>query len=806
MRLNSLRWRIAAWCALLLLAAQFGGLVLFGQLGRSSALNNVQAELQTGDRVLSRLLEQRASQLTQAARVLAADYGFREALTSKDNETIVSALGNHGERIEASLMMLLELDESVTAVYPDHVPGIEMPLKGLVERARAGGSGSGLVILGDTLYQVVVVPVLAPLPVAFVVAGFVVDAPFVQDLKRVSGLDLSFLRRAEGGEWGLAASSLDDSAQPELLAAFRSGNGALPEVLSLQGKDFASRPKVIGAGAQQRISVVLQLSLQRALEPWQQLYENWLKLSVVVMLVALVASGLLGRSIASPVVRLAVFARRVAAGEYGVPPRMSRNDEIGQLADAFSVMTEAISSRETRISELAYRDALTGLPNRAFFIERLTDAVQDAGKRGDALAVLTLDMDRFKMVNDALGHDLGDLLLVEVGRRLRETLRDARDQVVRMGGDEFGVLLPGADAQKACGVAQRIADALDRPMSLEGQMVDVSASMGISAFPEHGSDAQALMRHADVAMYQAKRHNSGAEIYDPRHHERNVERLSLLTELRHAVEHDELVLYYQPKVAMVPGRQHHVEALVRWIHPARGFIPPFEFIPFAEQTGYIKAITLWVMNSAIRQCGIWLRAGIEVNVSLNISARDLLNPDLPASFIEMLRRHGCESRLITLEITESAVLDDPLRALANLQALRDTGCLLSIDDYGTGYSSLSYLKQMPVSEMKIDRSFVMNLVENPNDEIIVRSTIELAHNMGLKVTAEGVETEAVFERLRELGCDLAQGYLISKPIAVDALEKWFRDSDWARSSVVHPGIAVVNDEFPMEPAHAAALG
>ncbi|MDP3871881.1 MAG: EAL domain-containing protein [Methyloversatilis sp.] len=803
--MNSLKWRIAACCALLLLVVQAGGLLMFGQLGRASALNDVRAELQTADRVLSRLLEQRASQLTQAARVLAADYGFREALTSRDNETIVSALGNHGGRIEASLMMLLGLDESVTAVYPDEAQGVAPQLHGLIENARNGGSGSGLVIIDGTLYQVVVVPVLAPLPVAYVVTAFIVDQPFVQDLKRVSGLDLSFLSRVEGDEWVLAASSLADTLQPGLLAAFRGHGGALPEMLSLDGKDYASRPKIIEAGTLQHITVVLQLSLDRALEPWQRLYDNWLQLSLAGMLFALVASALLGRSIASPVARLAQFARRVGKGEYGVPPVMDRRDEIGQLADAFSHMTDAISTREARISELAYRDTLTGLPNRAYFVERLTDGVRDAKTRDGALAVLTLDMDRFKMVNDALGHGLGDLLLVEVGKRLRDTLRDVRDQVARLGGDEFAVLLPGADAHKAWGVAMRIAEALDQPMSLEGQMVDVSASMGISSFPEHGDDVQALLRHADVAMYQAKRHNSGAAIYDPRHHERNVERLSLLTELRAAVEHDELVLYYQPKVALVPGRQHHVEALVRWIHPTRGFIPPFDFIPFAEQTGYVKAITLWVMNAAIRQCGLWLRAGLEVNVSLNISARDLLNPDLPTSFIEMLQRHGCESRLITLEITESAVLDDPLRALANLQALRDTGCLLSIDDYGTGYSSLSYLKQMPVSEMKIDRSFVMNLVENPNDEIIVRSTIELAHNMGLKVTAEGVETEAVLERLRELGCDLVQGYLISKPIPVAALENWFRESHWALISVARPDTCADNDEVVAKPEHADAL-
>ncbi|MBU0602956.1 MAG: EAL domain-containing protein [Gammaproteobacteria bacterium] len=775
MKLNSLQWRIAAWCAMLLLVTQLGGLALFGQVGRANALDDVRAELKTGDRVLSRLLEQRADQLTQAARVLAADFGFRSAVTSNDNETIVSALANHGLRIEADLMMLLALDQSVTATYPggDHAA---LPLQGLVDEARAGGAGSGLVVIDGKLYQIVIVPVLAPLPVGWVVAGFLADAHFAQDLSRVSGLDVTFLQHSVADGWRVATSSLDAALLPGLLDTVRMAKGVLPENVVLQGADYATRMGTVDARTPAAVSVVLQLPLARALAPWTRLYEQWLELSVGGILIALVASALLGRSIASPVSRLAQFARRVAAGEYITPPVLARGDEIGQLADAFSLMTDAISSREARISELAYRDAMTGLPNRAYFVERLAEALRDAVSRRGSLAVVTLDMDRFKMVNDALGHHLGDLLLREVGRRLRDALRDVRDQVARLGGDEFAVLLPDADAHMALGVAMRLAHALDQPMVLDGQVIDVSASMGISAHPVHGSDALELMRHADVAMYLAKRHGTVAEIYDPRHHERNVERLSLLTELRRAVEHDELVLYYQPKVAMPPGEQFHAEALVRWVHPARGFIPPVEFIPFAEQTGYIKAITLWVMNSAIRQCAIWARAGTEVNVSLNISTRDLLSADLPRQFGEMLARHGCAPHLITLEITESAVLDDPLRALANLQALRDTGCLLSIDDYGTGYSSLSYLKQMPVSEMKIDRSFVMNLIDNPNDEIIVRSTIELAHNMGLKVTAEGVETEAVLERLRELGCDLAQGYLISKPIPVAALEKWIADS------------------------------
>jgi diguanylate cyclase (GGDEF)-like protein len=621
---------------------------------------------------------------------------------------------------------------------------------------------------------------MAPVPVGWVVMGFKVDTSLARDLKGITGLEVSFVRRSGAEGWVLATSTLDEPLQSALIGELSTRGTLQDAALTLGDRDYVSLMHPIDAGPQQQVGAVLQLPLERALAPWNRLFREWTGLTLIGTLLALAGSAVMGRSIAAPVVRLAEFARRVESGEYGTPPAVARGDEIGQLANAFVHMTDAISLRETRISELAYYDVLTGLPNRAYFTERLEESLRAVAAGSGDLAVVCLDVDRFKMVNDTLGHELGDLLLREVARRLRETLRDVRDQVARLGGDEFAVMLPGADASKALSVAHRIAEAMNRPINLDGQMVDVSASMGVSACPAHGNDAQSLLRHADVAMYLAKRHNTMAEIYDPRHHDQNVERLSLLSELRLAVERDELVLYYQPKVATAPDSVHHVEALVRWIHPTRGFVPPFEFIPFAEQTGYIKAITLWVMNAAIRQCGQWLRQGLEVNVSLNISARDLLNPELPALFAGMLERHGCPARLITLEITESAVLDDPLRALANLQVLRETGCVLSIDDYGTGYSSLSYLRQMPVSEMKIDRSFVMHLLDNPNDEIIVRSTIELAHNMGLKVTAEGVETEAVLERLRALGCDLAQGYLISKPLPAAALEEWFRSSHWAR--------------------------
>lgn len=782
-RFRKLSWRIAAWFAAILLVLQLGGLALFERIGRASALDTVRTELEIGERVFSRLLDQRRDQLALAARVLAADFGFRSALLSGDRDTIESALQNHGSRIEANLMLLLGLDEAAIARYPDIGAYQLGQLSPLIEEARTRGTAGGFRQAAGALYQVVVVPVLAPIPVAWVVVGFVVDDVLADDLKRLTGLEVSFVSDAVSASTGVVASTLEGEPKSALDAALTlfGGQGAAGLI---DGVEYFGRVFEVESMAGEGVRAVLQIPLSRALEPWQRLYGQWAAWSVGALGLMLVASLWLGRTIAAPVSRLAAFARRIEAGEYRSPPGPTRDDEIGRLTDAFGLMSQAISEREARISELAYRDSLTGLPNRVDFAERLRQALIEASAVAAPLAVLSLDIDRFKMVNDTLGHRFGDLLLREIAARLshagirkrdlagEEALSHAHNVAARLGGDEFAIIVPHADARAAQVVADRIAAVLEQPMNIEGQVVDVAASIGIALYPGHADDAGALLRAADVAMYQAKRTRSGVAYYDPAHDERNAARLSLLSELRQAVEHDELVLYYQPKHALRPDLGLHAEALVRWVHPSRGFIPPMEFIPFAEQTGYIKTITLWVVEQAVRQTGEWLRMGHEVHVGLNISARDLLQPDLPERFGAMLQHYGCDPRLITLEITESAVLDDPTHALANLERLRATGCSLSIDDYGTGYSSLSYVRQMPVQELKIDRSFVMGITERPGDEIIVRSTIELAHDMGLQVTAEGVETEDVLARLGELGCDLAQGYLISRPVPASALTGW----------------------------------
>jgi diguanylate cyclase (GGDEF)-like protein len=434
-------------------------------------------------------------------------------------------------------------------------------------------------------------------------------------------------------------------------------------------------------------------------------------------------------------------------------------------------MKDAISSREEKILKLAYEDTLTQLPNRVLFNDRLEQAIAAADRAGSPLAVLIMDLDRFKHVNETLGHHVGDQVLQQIAGRLRTLLRKS-DTVARLGGDEFGILLPDSGVEHAQLIVSKILAALEVPITIQGQPMDMTTSIGIAAYPEHSRDPGAIVRHADMAMYSAKRSNRGYAVYDESFSQPRSEHLTLLGELRQAVEQNELTLYYQPKASLLTGKTEHVEALVRWVHPRRGFISPDQFIPFAEQTGYIRTLTRWIIDNAIRQRRQWRDRGIDLTVSLNISARDLLNPDLPKIITDALRENGVPAGDICLEITESGVMEDPAHAIEILKQLRAMGLGLSVDDYGTGYSSLSYIKRMPIQELKIDQSFVKNMINDEDDATIVKSTIELGHNMGLKVVAEGVEDLQVWNMLRAMKCDLAQGYFMSAPLSATDLEIW----------------------------------
>ena len=783
-RSHGLQTRIVIAFIALLCTMQLAAFAIVHLAGKTSAEENLAAELTTGERVFNRVLEQNAAQLAQGGRILSSDFAFRESIATHDRETIMSALANHGARIKADVMVLIGLDQKVVAdTMSSTMAGHVFSLAPLVGVAEAKGSASAIVQIDGAIYQIVVVPVLAPVPIAWVAMGFLIDDEDARDLQRLTGLQVSFISRHPDAVWKLEGSTLPMALRPDLIDAVtghrvdRSGGAT---TLALDGEDFMTLVSTESTSGDGRVIAVLQRPLSEALKPFNRLQEQLLSISLFALLLAVASSVLIARGIARPVRSLSDFARRIAGGEATEPLGIQRNDEIGDLAVAFEHMRERISDRESRILDLAYRDSLTGLPNRALFCDRLQQAIAVSKRLRRPLTVVMMDLDRFKVVNDSLGHAGGDTLLVEVGRRLQAVVRRQSDTIARMGGDEFAVLLPTEATRDTMGVVHKLQQCLETAVTIDGHRVDARASLGIATYPDHGEDLITLLRHADSAMYLAKRHNTGFAVYDPRYDEDSRERLSLMSELRHAVEHDELTLYYQPKIDLATPGRLHVECLVRWIHATRGFVAPDQFIPFAEQTGYISVITEWVLRHGLAQLKAWRDADLDIQLSINISTRDLMNPHFANLLESLLASSGCSADWIVLEITETSLLDDKGHAQENIDRLHANGCRISIDDFGTGYSSLAYLKRLRVDELKIDKSFVMGMATDPSDAMIVRSTIELGHNMGLRVVAEGVETEEALAQLSSMGCDLAQGYLMSRPLPAADLVRWMRESRWVR--------------------------
>src|SRR5579875_2316925 len=416
----------------------------------------------------------------------------------------------------------------------------------------------------------------------------------------------------------------------------------------------------------------------------------------------------------------------------------------------------------------ALHDPLTGLPNRMLFIQR----VEEVTAGGEAAGVMLMDLDRFKEINDTLGHHNGDFLLREVAGRLLTALR-RRDTVARLGGDEFAILLPSVlSADEVLEAAQRVVRVLQQPFRLEGLSVDVGASIGVAMYPDHGDDAATLLRRADVAMYEAKGGDRDVALYSPERDHNSPARLALAAELRSALANNQIGVHYQPKSRLSDGLVVGAEALVRWRHPERGLIGPDQFVPMAEQTGYITPLTLYILQESLEQCRTWSEAGYEVGVSVNLSLRSLLDTDLPRLVKTLLGSSGVPAQRLTLEITESSVMADPPRTIAVLERLAAIGVKLSVDDFGTGYSSLSYLRRLPVHEVKIDQSFVFRVASDPHDAAIVKSIIELGHSLGLRIVAEGVEDQLSWDTLRKMRCDEAQGFYLSRPVPGADLTEW----------------------------------
>ena len=782
LKLRGLSARIVVAVVLLIAALQAAQFAWLSRANRENARDRAGQELVLGELSLNRALDQQRRQLRATATLLAADPGMRDLLGA-DPRPARERLAARVALTPATVFQGVDAGglRSTVETGRGRAPARTLPRladHALIDDAQRNGSAAARVLAEGRVYEVVAAPLGSG--GASLVLALCYDDGLARALQALTSLGITLVLTSASGEVRALGSSLAAGEAAQVVAALARPDR--PRGLATDQPGQVHRVLTLAQVGDARVEAVVQRSLADVLPVFEQLQPRMLAAAAGAVLLALLASLALAHALTRPLRRLAEGAQRIRDGDYRAPIEVRSADEFGALADSLNHMRQSIAAREEENLRLAYSDALTGLPNRLRLVQRIGDGIAQALRERSKLAVILLDLDRFKQINDTLGHRAGDAVLAAVASRINLAVRPA-DTVARLGGDEFAVALPGAGADIARAVADRIAAALKEPIEHDGQPIDVGASLGIAVFPEHGSDVDTLLRCADIAMYAAKRNHAARAVYDASHEVARREHLSLLGELRRAVEESQLRAYYQPKIDLASGRVVGAEALVRWRHPARGLLSPAEFMPYAEQTGYIRVVTRWMLAVTLRQCGAWAASGLPLQVAINLSVRDLVRHDLVGAVDDLLHTYKVPAHLVCLEITESSFMQDPERAMDILRDLHGLGVHLSIDDFGTGFSSLAYMKQLPVHELKIDRTFVQGMATSEKDVSIVRSTVQLAHSLGLKVVAEGVEDERCLERLRELRCDLAQGFLLGRPMRRAAFEEWARRQDRGRAPV-----------------------
>jgi diguanylate cyclase (GGDEF)-like protein len=699
--------------------------------------NRARDSLAIGGKVTADFLSARGDQLATSVEVLAADFGLKQAAATRDAETIRSVLDNHSQRVGADLAAYLDLDGEFVA-QTDNADTRSWD-------SLSPQSSQSVLTIGDDAYHMFSVPLNAPVQIGWVVMGFRIDEILLGGIQDLTGLEVSLEtsgRRAPDGVYVVSETRVN--------------------WLSL------NVPFIDQANS---IDIVLRRSMQEAMLPYVQARRGLTAFGLLLLAFVAIAAAYLSGSAARPLRDLTEAAKRMISGNYDTKVRVSSQDEFGELATSFNAMRTAISEREERISHQALHDPVTGLPNRSKITRMLEHLIEDS--KGD-ICVLSVRLLRMGAISSTLGHHASDEVITLAAKHLKVNLNDG-ELLGHVGTNEFILIIPDSDVPTALACADRIDGILGTGVTLGRVNITLQTEVGIATFPAHGNDAAGLLRSAAIARSEAEARRERVTVYETGREDYYVQQLRIVNDLRSALQNEQVFLNFQPKVSLPDGNFCGVEALVRWEHPELGLLFPDSFIPAAEQAGTIVHLTRYVLSRALDQCKIWHEDGIDVGVSVNLSARDLQDEYLPYFVLQELKDRGIAAGKLTLEITENTVMQDVNHAINVLECLRDIGVRISIDDFGTGHSSLAQLKNIPLHELKIDKSFIMGLADDEQNAAIVRTTIELAHNMHLDVVAEGVEDEDTLRRLSDAGCEQAQGYFLSKPVPVDELTKWYRE-------------------------------
>lgn len=774
---TKMRWRhtfqtrIAGVLALLLLVVVAAVYFAVKTATNRAVENQAQVQLETGSQVFERLLDLRGRRLQYGLNWLTADLPFRQAIAEGEPAVILAALRRHGTGLTSSEVFVLGLDGQVmVSTLQALTPGQAFPYNDALRQARRSGLQMLIVALDGRPFLLVQQEVVDPAPIARVAMGFPMDEVFASELRSMSNLEVSFISVQHGQPGELF------STQPEAFQASIASDLQAPYInpvaqLNLfHGQRYLSQVLPLGNTADGgEVRVLLQSPLDHALESFAPLDRQFLAIALVVLLVSLAGALFLARRVSRPLNALVQAAERIGAGDYRTPVRVRSHDEFGLLAQAFNAMQTGIAVRERQLAHNALHDPLTGLPNRALAMERLGSAIS----AGRPVVLLYLGIENYRVINEGYGPEGVEEMLREASRCLLSSL-SASDTAARITGSEFLLLLENTEIDRVVALADRLYGLLTEPQRIGGDELRHEVSIGIAAYPADGQQVEELISRAAIARHDAAALPGYLQIYQQDRDLAHQRQISLIRDLRRAAAEGELYLCYQPKLDLTHGHVRQAEALLRWQHPTLGLVSPAEFIPLAERTGSMGSLTQWVIEEAIRQLAEWEVRGLQVQLSVNISVDDLADDGLALRVTELLAHYRVSARQLIFEITESAIMHNPAQALSVLEQLRGCGISLSVDDFGTGYSSLAQLQRLPVQELKIDQSFVRNLDSTSGDGVIVRSTIEMSHNLGLKVVAEGVEFEPSLKLLKLWKCDTAQGYLISRPLNAMAFEMWMR--------------------------------
>lgn len=732
----------------------------------NSAERQAHQQLQVGANVLERLLALRARELANAAEILVADFGFRDAVASGDMPTLASALRNQAARIGADQALFLDTEGRVRVTSQGVVDGADDLDLQAMQPLPQGGM---LAVLGGQPYLLVEALVHAPRLLGQVVLAFALDAELAADMRTLTGLEVSFITR-----------QLDQVVdQVATLDDFAPASEADSEAMRvLAGEHYLTTRLVLLTEPPWTVYTELLSPLREALAIFDVLKRELWLIAVLALVISFIAAALLAGSLSRPVSELAAVARRIGSGDYRAQASLQRSDELGLLAQSIDHMRSGIAQREQQIQHNALHDPLTGLANLTRLHGRLDESLQ-ARQQGVLVLLALAELDAIIRVH---GQTAFEQAIIDLANNLQQG--EARSELIAyQPGEGFFLLLEQESLAQAAVHADRALDLLSIELRMPDSKQRLTWLAGLVLWPQQGNSGDELLRRVRMAVSSARPGAERLAVYQSERDQAYQRRMQLIRDLPHAVRLDELTAVFQPKLCLTSSKVLAVEALMRWRHGRLGPIAPDEFIGLAEETGSIGLLTAWMLDAVMAQLQRWQAEGRDIEVAMNVSTRDLENADFPGRVRDALEGFRVAPHCLSLEVTESALMRDPEASIVNLRRLRELGVSLAVDDYGTGYSSLATLKSLPVQILKIDKSFVLNLAQSADDAVIVRSTIELAHNMKLQVVAEGIEDVASLNWLREHGCDIGQGYFISRPLPATELTEWLQ----AREAIVTQG-------------------